>query len=100
MLLLVALTLLHGVVRIGPTMPVCRADTPCDKPAARVTLTFSRGATHLRVTTDAIGRYRIQLRPGTWTVHTRVGMAIKPTTFVVPRASSARRDFAIDTGIR
>ena len=98
--LLVALTLLHGAVRIGPITPVCKAGVPCDKPAAHVVLTFSHGATRVRTTTDASGRYRVRLRPGTWAVRANVGMAIKPLTFVVPRVDSARRDFAIDTGIR
>ncbi|MGZ4289460.1 MAG: hypothetical protein ACXVQQ_01180 [Gaiellaceae bacterium] len=100
MLLLVALTLLHGTVRIGPTMPVCKAGVPCDKPAARARLTFAHGTRRVQVTTDGLGRYRVRLAPGTWTVHANVGMAIAPLRFVVPRVASARRDFAIDTGIR
>ena len=95
-----ALTLLHGTVRIGPTMPVCRAGVPCSKPAARVVLTFSRATVRVRVRTDALGRYRVRLAPGTWTFTTRVGIRPAPVRFVVPRASSARRDFSIDTGIR
>jgi len=100
MVLLVALTLLHGIVRIGPTMPVCQSGVPCDKPAAHVTLTFTRRTAHVRVTTDARGRYRVKLAPGTWTVRARVGMRIAPARVVVPRALTWRRDFSIDTGIR
>jgi hypothetical protein len=98
--LLVALTLLHGVVRIGPTTPVCRAGVPCDKPAAHVILTFTRRTAHIRVTTDARGRYRVKLAPGTWTVRARVGMSIAPGRVIVPRALIAARNFSIDTGIR
>lgn len=100
MLLLVALTLLHGTVRIGPTVPVCRQGVPCDKPAARIGLTFTRGATSVRARTDALGRYRVRLAAGTWQVRASVGMRIEPVRFVVPRVASARRDFSIDTGIR
>lgn len=100
MLLLVALTLLHGTVRIGPTTPVCRTGTPCDRPAGRAKLTFVHGATRVRTTTDALGRYRVRLAPGTWTVRANVGMRIAPESFVVPRATAARRDFSIDTGLR
>jgi hypothetical protein len=98
--LLVALTLLHGTVRIGPTTPVCRAGTPCDRPAARVVLTFTHRATHVRVKTDAKGRYRISLRPGAWTVRASVGMRITPARLIVPRTATATRNFTIDTGIR
>src|SRR5947207_1268794 len=100
MVLLLALTLLHGAVRIGPTMPVCHAGVPCDKPAAHVTLTFTRRTVHIRVTTDARGLYHVRLAAGTWTVRERVGVRITPVRFVVPRATSWRRNFLIDTGIR
>jgi hypothetical protein len=100
MVLLLALTLLHGAVRIGPTTPVCRADVPCDKPAAHVTLTFTRRAAHVRVTTDARGRYHVRLAPGTWTVRASAGMRMTPVRIVVPRATTAARNFSIDTGIR
>jgi len=98
--LLLALTLLHGTVRIGPTTPVCRAGVPCDKPAARAVLTFTERTSHVRVTTDGYGRYRVRLTPGTWTLHTSVGMRVTPVRFVVPRAATATRNFSIDTGIR
>jgi hypothetical protein len=99
-LLLVALTLLHGTVRIGPTTPVCQAGIPCDKAAARVTLAFTRLGHTVRATTDAAGHYRVGLAAGTWRVHASAGMRITPALFVVPRATSATRNFAIDTGIR
>ena len=96
----VALTLLHGVVHIGPTTPVCRAGVPCSRPAAHVRLSFVHGTTRVRVTTDDVGGYRVRLAPGTWTVTSSVGMRIMPSQFVVPRTTSTRRDFVIDTGIR
>jgi hypothetical protein len=96
----VALTLLHGTVRIGPITPVCRAGTPCTRAAAGAVLTFARGSTIRRVRTDRAGRYRIRLAPGTWTVRTNVGMRLTPLTVLVPRAASATRNFSIDTGIR
>jgi hypothetical protein len=100
LVLLLALTLVHGAVRVGPVTPVCKAGVPCDKPAARVTLTFTRRAAHVRVTTDARGNYRVRLGAGTWAVRASIGMRIGPAHFVVPRAVAWRRDFAIDTGIR
>jgi hypothetical protein len=97
---IVSLTLLHGTVRIGPTTPVCRAEVPCSKPAAHVVLSFSRGAARVRVRTDALGRYRVRLAPGTWLLTTRFGIRPTPIRFVVPRALSATHNFSIDTGIR
>lgn len=97
---IVALTLLHGTVRIGPTTPVCRADIPCSKPAAHVLLSFARGSTHVQTRTDALGRYHVSLAPGTWTLTTRLGIRPGPIRFVVPNRVSAKRDFSIDTGIR
>jgi hypothetical protein len=98
--MLVALTLLHGTVRIGPTTPVCRQGVPCTKPAARVVLTFAHGGSHVRVRTDGRGRYHVSLRPGTWTVRASTGLRISAARFVVPRSASAARNFTIDTGIR
>jgi hypothetical protein len=97
---LVALVLLHGTVTIGPTTPVCRVDVPCEKPAAKVTLTFSRPGRTVRSVTDAKGHYRVALPAGTWDVRASSGMSMKPTRIVVPRVASATRNFAIDTGIR
>jgi hypothetical protein len=97
---IVALTLVHGTVRIGPTTPVCRAGVPCSKPAAQVVLSFRRGSTRVRTRTDTFGRYRVRLVPGTWTLVTRFGIRPTPLRFVVPRTPSAKRDFSIDTGIR
>lgn len=99
-LVLVALTLLHGVVRIGPATPVCQAGVPCDKPAAGVTLTFTRRERTVRAKTDRSGRYSVRLVPGTWSVRARAGVRISPMAFLVPRTSTATRNFLIDTGIR
>jgi hypothetical protein len=93
-------TALHGTVRIGPTTPVCREGVPCSKPAAHLLLSFNRGRAHVQARTDTLGRYRVRLAPGTWTLSTRVGLRPTPIRFVVPRAQSAKRDFSIDTGIR
>ncbi|MGN6798415.1 MAG: hypothetical protein ACTHKS_09715 [Gaiellaceae bacterium] len=99
-LVLAPCTALHGTVRIGPTTPVCREGVPCSKPAAHVLLSFDRERAHVQVRTDALGRYRVRLVPGTWTFSTRVGIKTAPVRFLVPRGSTARRDFSIDTGIR
>jgi hypothetical protein len=95
---------LFGTVTRGPTMPVCIAGQPCSKPAAGVTLTFVHdGVAAKSVVTGAQGQYRIQLRPGTYTVRV-AGLAriqrLSPTTVVVRRGVMGRQAFVIDTGIR
>ena len=105
--LLAALTLtsgLQGVVTRGPTRPVCRAGEPCTAPAPRVRLVFLRGLRQFSVTTDARGRYRIALAPGSYLVRLvpapLVGGGLRPSTAVVPAGRYATRNFSYDTGIR
>ena len=100
MLALIAVVLLQGAVRIGPTTPVCHTGSRCDKPAAHVTLRFTGGGRVVTATTDRAGRYRVSLRSGTWTVHASVGRSITPSRFFLLQVRSTRRNFLIDTGIR
>jgi hypothetical protein len=96
---------LYGVVRKGPTKPVCEIGTPCTAPAVALKLVFVRdGRIAAGVTTGTGGRYRLALRPGTYVVRTAlklgIGRGLDPTRVVVPRARFARVDFMLDTGIR
>ena len=92
----------RGHVTIGPLEPVCSNDHPCDGPARRVTLTFTRddGSLVRRVETDTAGAYRIVMRSGAYTVQASKGMSIKPHHVWVHRGLVAKLDLAIDTGIR
>jgi hypothetical protein len=95
----------YGVVRKGPTKPVCEVGMPCTAPALGVRLLFVRdGVVAGRVTTSAGGRYRVALRAGTYLVRTAVkpgiGRGLEPSRVVVPRSRYARVDFMLDTGIR
>jgi hypothetical protein len=98
-LAVLAAGVLWGSVTVGPLTPVCMAGTPCDGPAKRATLTFTRSHHSVSAKTDAAGRYRLTLPTGTWTVRASVGMSMKPTSVVV-RAGTHRVNFAVDTGIR
>jgi len=94
---------LHGTVMRGPTMPVCRVDVRCEKPAAHVTLRFSRLGKLKSATTDGNGRYRIRLSPGRYAVRTDqcpFGATPRPSTVRVRVGRDIRVDFDIDTGIR
>jgi hypothetical protein len=97
--LAVKLALLYGTVTIGPVTPVCRAGVPCDRPAAGVTLTFTRRGQAVTARTSAAGAYRVRLAPGIYTVRASAGMSIRPQAIEV-RGPSTRLALAIDTGIR
>jgi hypothetical protein len=94
---------LFGTVVRSPATPVCHAGQSCTAPAAGVTLTFYRGGSAVKsAVTTSTGHYRVQLRPGVYTVRfaTKSKLArLAPTTVTVTRAV-ARRNFTIDTGIR
>ena len=93
------LAVVFGTVMIGPTTPVCRVGTPCDKPAGAVTLSFTRlGHTVSTRTTDS-GAYRIKLAPGIYAVRASAGEFIRPRAINV-HTPTTKLDFAIDTGIR
>ena len=96
---------LFGIVRKGPTSPVCRVGSPCDAPA-HVTLLFSKAgkqAARIR-STKATGSYRIGLAPGYYKVTTvekiGIGRNIRPRTIHVRRGHWDKLNFFIDTGIR
>src|SRR5689334_17547859 len=97
-LAVVAAGILWGSVTVGPTTPVCRAGTPCSKPA-KTTLTFSRANRVVTAKTDAAGRYRVKLAIGKWSVQLGIGMQRTPATVVV-RTGMHHVDFSVDTGIR
>lgn len=94
---------LFGSAVISPALPVCRVDQPCTKPAAGMTLVFTnRQGVAKSVVTSAKGTYRITLAPGSYTVRVarnRIAR-ISPASVVVRPGLSARRNFAIDVGIR
>lgn len=94
---------LYGKVTKGPIMPVCREGVPCDGPAARLTLVFSRNGTAVaRTTTRQDGSYRLALRPGRYTVRAVPRGLVPPEPGVVTVAADRFRriDFFVDTGIR
>jgi hypothetical protein len=95
---------LYGRVVIDPAQPVCRVGVPCTAPAKDTWLTFSaRGRPIVRARTNARGRYRVTLRPGTYAVRVEarvIGRGLEPTRAVVRTDRYRRVDFTIDIGIR
>jgi hypothetical protein len=96
-----AIVVVHGTVSLGPTSPVCRAGTPCTKPAAHALLEFTQRNRIRTAWTDAKGRYTVRLEPGTWTVRSNAGVRVTPMRFIVRRGVSTQlRNLLVDTGIR
>ncbi len=95
---------LTGRVLRGPTTPVCFVGKPCEEPARGVKLVFSRsGKVVGRATTDQKGRYRLALKPGSYSVSTNRRAFEKvpqPSRVTVANGRFKRVDFHIDTGIR
>jgi len=95
---------LRGLVKRGPTMPVCRVGVPCSEPARGVKLVFSQsGKVAATAITNKRGWYHVALRPGRYSVRTtRKGPEARPQprTATVPSSTVRRRDFYLDTGIR
>jgi hypothetical protein len=96
---------LRGLVTRGPITPVCVAEQPCSEPAPNITLLFSRnGHVVARAVTNGLGRYRVRLPAGLYSVRrpgaATVGRGLEPDHARVRAGRFIRVDFSIDTGIR
>jgi len=95
---------LRGVVTRSPITPVCMEGVPCSAPAKNTLLVFFRRERSVRTRTDRVGRYRVALAPGSWSVRTatvpRIGSGIEPHTVRVFAARFRVVNLDIDTGIR
>jgi hypothetical protein len=94
---------LHGLVKIP--IGVCLDGGACNQGASDVTLAFStEGRPVKRVISNDAGRYRIMLRPGTYTVTAPLmespRVRVFPKTVRVLTGSIRRVDFLVDTGVR
>ena len=98
-------TRVSGVVKRGPTQPVCLVDEPCTAPAAHVKLVFSHaGRAPVSTTTNQRGEYAVMLMSGLYSVRiAATKMMCRPEPSVI-RVRAARKsqvvNFFIDTGIR
>ena len=92
---------LRGVVTRGPVTPVCRVGTPCDAPAKRTLIRFTRNGVARSVTTGTDGRYAIRLPAGTWTIAIPGGrFGYRPKAALVRAGAVRTVNIFVDTGIR
>jgi hypothetical protein len=98
---------LYGTVRISPSSPVCLAGTSCSKPARGFKLVFSAGGHTVTATTNARGRYRVQLASGRYVVRAAAASrnaspkaGLQPRAVSVPSSGFVRRNFVYDSGVR
>ena len=94
---------LHGLVKVP--IGVCLDGGACNGGASDITLAFSaEGRAVKRVVSNDTGRYRIMLRPGTYTVTAPLmdspKVRVFPKTVRVVKGSFRRVDFTVDTGVR
>ncbi len=90
----------EGIVLRGPTAPVCVAGTPCDAPAADVTVeALQNGNVVAQIATDNNGRFTLHLAAGDYTIEA-LGRGTDPETVSVSATKLIDVAFLIDTGIR
>lgn len=90
----------EGIVVRGPIAPVCVAGSPCDAPAAKVTVqALQNGNVVAQTTTDRDGRFALSLAAGDYTIEA-LGRGAEPKTVRVTSSKLVDVAFYIDTGIR
>jgi phage tail sheath gpL-like len=99
-----------GQVHLGPQCPVeTEADRCADKPAAGSWVTVAKqrpgdsdagGEVVARTTTNADGRFRVNVAPGNYVVTANAGMSCEPMDARVTTAAYSQVDIPCDTGIR
>ena len=102
--------ILHGKVSIGPLVPVeeegVTYEVPCEVYEARKILIYRKNGKDLveEVTIDCDGRYKTELKPGTYVVDiNRIGIdtsSVVPSEVEILSELTTRLDIDIDTGIR
>ena len=95
---------LEGMVRRGPTQPVCRVGEPCDAPFSAGFQVWQRQQFVARFHSDSAGHYRVLLAPGAYTIVADSGAPIwpshQPHDVTVRTPGLTHLDLDFDTGIR
>jgi hypothetical protein len=106
----VEMGLLQGIVTIGPLSPVENSDerppVPCEVYEARKIMVYDESGRNLlhQVDIDCDGRYRVELKPGTYTIDiNHIGIDTSgdvPKQVEIMPGITFKLDIDIDTGIR
>lgn len=94
---------LSGVVTVGPTAPVCRADTSCTRsvPDHAVEAVNAAGKVVAATRTDSSGHYQLTLYPGHYNLILNPPIGLRATgTSVDVKAGANTFNLLVDTGIR
>ena len=97
---------IRGVAMLGPTCPVENAASPCpDRPFHGDVLATATDGSTTRVSTDAQGRFTMDLRAGTYVIVAVSSSGVGPPTPIpqtvqVRSGSYASVSLEVDTGIR
>jgi hypothetical protein len=89
----------NGSVRLGPSCPVERVDSPCPVPPgafAGAQVVAGDGGREVRAPVSADGRFVVRLEAGTWQLTATAGMSCSTVTVT----ASATVVIDCDTGIR
>ncbi len=94
-----------GVVKLGPIMPVCREDVPCDGvyKGAKVVLRTPGGQVVQRATADDKGEFRMDATAGRFEVGVEVDgpmPSCTPAQVSVKARESVHVEIDCDSGIR
>lgn len=100
-----AVSRVDGELRVGPTQPVCQADTPCDAPLEAGFTLRQGGRVRSRLHSDAAGHFTVTLPIGTYDAvldPDSPGTALQPQIqpLVVGPDSVTAAVIVFDTGIR
>ena len=95
---------IEGQIILRPISPIERSGTPNERPyQATVTVLDANGQTVTQFQTDANGRFRVNLKPGTYTLRPESSgtypLAARQTVTVTDQ-QFAHVQIAYDTGIR
>jgi len=96
---------IEGIVTIGPTCPVERADSPCPDRSFEATIDIqdASGRRVAQVRSGADGRFRVSLEPGAYILHplsTTTPPYAADQTVSVARAAVTSVQIQYDSGIR
>jgi hypothetical protein len=95
----------RGIVELGPTCPVERADSPCPPKLLATSVTVNSTTTKFSVSSrsDERGHFSIPLPPGTYSVTAGANGSVQRSqvvTVTVPAGAFVSVTLMVDSGIR